>query len=370
MGKTIYRRQFLKGSVLTGGGLILGTSVFNTNAQQFGQTGANKKPTRIILGGYGPSTSSFSQGLKKIGDRVGAAELPIGKVTLNDLVAERAQTEEGHEHDRRHDLQGSAAESADEERQAERHLDLPSIREPANPGRSRPIQQEPQTIEAVGEQDVGPTVLVRIDPDRAGQVPGRLLRQEETVIAEAFIFTRFEPNGMVIGHRAIKMSTSIIDYIFRELAVNYLGRHDLAHVSGEDLQSSGLSNPDQLPEFDEEHLVSERTLSSEEGQAYLEEMAMGNKKDSDESSVSSLPVEVNLQVREDEARESLTENGNGLTMLSGWDAAGQRFQTDLIQEARLKGYEGEPCGTCGQFTMVRNGSCLKCASCGATSGCS
>ena len=187
---------------------------------------------------------------------------------------------------------------------------------------------------------------------------------------EAFIFTRFEPNGMVMGHRAIKMSTSIIDYIFRELAVNYLGRHDLAHVSEEDLQSSGLSNPDQLPEYHEEHLVSERTLSSEEGQAYLEEMAMGNKKESDESSVSSLPVEVNLQVREDEARESLTENGNGLTMLSEWDAAGQRSQTDLIQEARLKGYEGEPCGTCGQFTMVRNGSCLKCASCGATNGCS
>jgi len=43
---------------------------------------------------------------------------------------------------------------------------------------------------------------------------------------------------------------------------------------------------------------------------------------------------------------------------------------DQIAEARLKGYEGESCPECGQFTMVRNGTCLKCASCGSTSGCS
>ena len=47
---------------------------------------------------------------------------------------------------------------------------------------------------------------------------------------DAFLFTRFEPNGIVQGNPHIKMSTSIIDYIFRELAITYLGRHDLAHV--------------------------------------------------------------------------------------------------------------------------------------------
>ena len=41
-----------------------------------------------------------------------------------------------------------------------------------------------------------------------------------------------------------------------------------------------------------------------------------------------------------------------------------------IAEARLKGYEGDACGGCGAFTLVRNGTCLKCVSCGATSGCS
>ena len=47
---------------------------------------------------------------------------------------------------------------------------------------------------------------------------------------DAFTFTRFEPNGPVVGHKNIKMATSILDYIFREPAVNYLGRYDLAQV--------------------------------------------------------------------------------------------------------------------------------------------
>ena len=55
--------------------------------------------------------------------------------------------------------------------------------------------------------------------------------------------------------------------------------------------------------------------------------------------------------------------------LENWEAQ-NRSTASLAQEARMKGYEGEACHTCQQFTMVRNGSCLKCASCGATSGCS
>ncbi|PFX11138.1 Vitamin B12-dependent ribonucleotide reductase, partial [Stylophora pistillata] len=41
-----------------------------------------------------------------------------------------------------------------------------------------------------------------------------------------------------------------------------------------------------------------------------------------------------------------------------------------IAQARMKGYEGDPCGDCGNFTLVRNGTCLKCDTCGSTSGCS
>ena len=43
---------------------------------------------------------------------------------------------------------------------------------------------------------------------------------------------------------------------------------------------------------------------------------------------------------------------------------------EQIREARMKGYEGDSCGECGNFTLVRNGTCLKCDTCGGTSGCS
>src|SRR6185437_14908579 len=59
---------------------------------------------------------------------------------------------------------------------------------------------------------------------------------------EAFVFTRFEPNGPVVGNPHIKMSTSIIDYIFRELAISYLDRDDLAQVRTEDLRHDTLGS--------------------------------------------------------------------------------------------------------------------------------
>src|SRR5690606_29895893 len=57
---------------------------------------------------------------------------------------------------------------------------------------------------------------------------------------DAFTFTKFEPAGMVQGNDAIKNATSILDYVFRELAVSYLARHDLAHVDQSDFASTAL----------------------------------------------------------------------------------------------------------------------------------
>ncbi|MEZ4464877.1 MAG: LAGLIDADG family homing endonuclease [bacterium] len=76
---------------------------------------------------------------------------------------------------------------------------------------------------------------------------------------EAFVFTRFEPNGMVFGNDRIKMSTSIIDYIFRELAVSYLGRDDLAQVQAEDLRADAMHREE--PEFTEEEEVATSLLA-------------------------------------------------------------------------------------------------------------
>ena len=57
---------------------------------------------------------------------------------------------------------------------------------------------------------------------------------------DAFTFTRFEPAGLVQGNDAIKNATSILDYVFRELAISYLGRNDLAHVAPEDIGHTAL----------------------------------------------------------------------------------------------------------------------------------
>ena len=182
---------------------------------------------------------------------------------------------------------------------------------------------------------------------------------------EAFIFTRFEPNGMVSGNDNIKMSTSIIDYVFRELAISYLGRNDLSHVNSDELQASAVHTQNETePEFDNEQLVSERTLSTEESQAFLEEA------DNDFKGVD-FSLLKNSEPEAEQAHADFSGNANFTGEASGesWEAQ-KRSTSSLVQEARMKGYEGESCHTCQQFTMVRNGSCLKCASCGATSGCS
>jgi ribonucleoside-diphosphate reductase alpha chain len=51
-------------------------------------------------------------------------------------------------------------------------------------------------------------------------------------------------------------------------------------------------------------------------------------------------------------------------------AAPATLELDRRAEARMRGYEGDSCGECGNYTMVRNGTCLKCDTCGSTSGCS
>lgn len=147
---------------------------------------------------------------------------------------------------------------------------------------------------------------------------------------EAFTFTRFEPNGIVMGHDNIKMSTSVIDYVFRDLACKYLGRHDLVHVKPSDLKSDAI----QGEEADHEPLLD--MIS----------------KTSDEMSTDGTVTKVVQQVYSKQAESQMMK------------AQKQR------QVAKMKGYAGESCNECQSFTLVRNGSCLKCDTCGATTGCS
>jgi ribonucleoside-diphosphate reductase alpha chain len=156
---------------------------------------------------------------------------------------------------------------------------------------------------------------------------------------DQFIFSRFEPNGMVMGNDRIKMSTSVIDYLFRELAITYLGRHDLAHVSEEDLRHDAMHNSGVEPDWHEQEDLGVKHVLV----------------DTPAIDVDAPPVDL----RKEEEKQPLTTKVNTPSV---------RIQAVL--EAKAKGYEGDACTECSAMTMVRNGSCLKCMSCGSTSGCS
>ena len=145
---------------------------------------------------------------------------------------------------------------------------------------------------------------------------------------DAFTFTKFEPNGVVMGHDNLKMATSIIDYVFRDLACKYLGRHDLVHVKPADLESDKITGE----------------TGNEE--PLLEMIEKTEKVTHADGSVSTQKV--------------YTKQANS-EMIS---------TARKLNEARMKGYEGESCPECQSFTMLRNGSCMKCDTCGATTGCS
>ncbi|HMX93258.1 MAG TPA: vitamin B12-dependent ribonucleotide reductase, partial [Nitrospira sp.] len=165
---------------------------------------------------------------------------------------------------------------------------------------------------------------------------------------EAFVFTRFEPNGPVKLNDRIKMATSIIDYIFRELAITYLERKDLSQVQEDDLRMDSMKKDEQDPECVEEEV----DMTALKKASILTEH---------------LPV-----------RRNGMNGGNGHTQRAGNGSVAHKLElkretltvTSVRQEAKEKGYEGDPCQNCKQFTLVRNGTCLKCMSCGETSGCS
>jgi ribonucleoside-diphosphate reductase alpha chain len=148
---------------------------------------------------------------------------------------------------------------------------------------------------------------------------------------DAFTFTRFEPNGMVSGHDYLKMATSVLDFIFRDLAISYLRRYDLGQVKPEDLISTSTQT-----------ILDKGSLAFESGKKPTAAKSdnAANERKSKKPSAAPVPSPAKDQ-----------------TVL-------------LIRAARQKGYEGDPCPVCGNMTLVRNGTCLKCDTCGSTTGCS
>jgi len=181
---------------------------------------------------------------------------------------------------------------------------------------------------------------------------------------DSFVFTKFEPSGMVQGNDHIKMASSIIDYIFRELAITYLGRTDLAHEGAPAIMPE--------PEYSSEELISEHEIQHEAPAAQLR---LPGRAFGDESATTGV-VAVNGAGNDHDHDHS--SNGNGKVRSAnvkreGVSAAlnGQNLSvSEKARQAKLKGYEGDPCPECGAWTLVRNGTCLKCNTCGSTTGCS
>ena len=197
---------------------------------------------------------------------------------------------------------------------------------------------------------------------------------------EAFTFTRFEPSGAVQGNDAIKMATSVIDYIFRELAISYLGRTDLAHATPEDLVPDTVGGGERqsaLPATASDPLLEEtvkRMTSKGYVRSNLRVLPGGN--------ATRTAPGLALAGTATEARAGTVahshSHSHGQTqtavrseslMVVG-AAYGADSRREQIIEARARGYVGDACGECGNMTLVRNGTCLKCDTCGSTTGCS
>ncbi|MCB8874822.1 vitamin B12-dependent ribonucleotide reductase [Acidisoma silvae] len=175
---------------------------------------------------------------------------------------------------------------------------------------------------------------------------------------EAFTFTRFEPAGMVQGNEAIRMATSIIDYIFRELAISYIARNDLAHVDPADLMPDTIGNG-----ASEGNLPRSGDATAEQARSMLADIQRGVSKGFVRGTMG-VPPAASAAVSGIAATTSLRPAMMAEAVTPGDDRAAK------MREAKVKGYEGDSCPECGNFTMVRNGTCLKCVTCGSTSGCS
>jgi ribonucleoside-diphosphate reductase alpha chain len=187
---------------------------------------------------------------------------------------------------------------------------------------------------------------------------------------EAFTFTRFEPAGLVRGNSTIKNATSILDYIFRELAISYLERNELAHVNPNENGHTGVGTGEEqklreVAEHGTEGRVSRGFVRKRAGDRDKRRLANLNLLPTARVAGAGHVFEAEPGTAESGASPAVTH-----THARTVEAQPERSDSELISEARVKGYEGEACQECGNFTLVRNGTCLKCDTCGATSGCS
>jgi ribonucleoside-diphosphate reductase alpha chain len=204
---------------------------------------------------------------------------------------------------------------------------------------------------------------------------------------DAFTFTRFEPAGPVQGNDSIKYATSILDYVFRELAVSYMSRFDLAHVdpseSNFDAMGKGVEEGKQPEHPSNKYLSKGLTRSRTDNLVVMRSVSTPETEARSASNVTAMAshgvtarnadvVEGAVALKQEAQHDlSPTEKLEALQWSkAGTTAQAQPSKAERRAEAKAKGYEGEMCGECGHFSLVRNGTCMKCDTCGSTTGCS
>ncbi|MFN5525901.1 vitamin B12-dependent ribonucleotide reductase [Bradyrhizobium sp.] len=211
---------------------------------------------------------------------------------------------------------------------------------------------------------------------------------------DAFTFTRFEPAGPVQGNDSIKYATSILDYVFRELAVSYMSRFDLAPVdpSESNFDALGRGVDEGKPSEDGPSQQAAKYVSRGLTRSRTDNLVVMRGGSSSSTAAVSAPhdgapsgrvtalsgsragdaIEGAVALKQEAQHDlSPTEKLEALQWSKAGTAATQvASKAERRAEAKAKGYEGEMCSECGNFTLVRNGTCMKCDTCGSTTGCS
>jgi ribonucleoside-diphosphate reductase alpha chain len=152
---------------------------------------------------------------------------------------------------------------------------------------------------------------------------------------EKFIFTKFEPSGMV-DHPNIKSTTSIVDFVFRCLAYEYLGRTDLVHVLDKpEVGNTGTDDWDDIP----------TGLEYEKKTVELSDVRV----------VGLTPQQPNVQKFQ---KQTISLKMEAASSLDAVNMAAKSMQSDA-----------PACNVCGHIT-IRSGTCYKCLNCGNSMGCS
>lgn len=209
---------------------------------------------------------------------------------------------------------------------------------------------------------------------------------------DAFTFTKFEPAGIVQGNDAIKNATSILDYVFRELAVSYLGRNDLAHVDISDFSNTALGrgvkegktnlysrgwtrgvNPTTISAANVKSTTTTKPTTKASNITSLKAVSSSATPAKGLITEGATAIEADVEEPLTRVQALFTESANEESLKAKTEEAENASKTrnaDLRKKALMQGYTGDMCLECQNFTMVRNGTCLKCETCGATSGCS